>query len=379
MASEKKIHQSKQPIQAYTLHNMTRKRTSSRGEVGPRPLFAMAFVLVQIILPFASPFAVGSQASQTTYSAVTPPPPIDSVRSIRASAGVSLQASASGASPGANERKKSSFRQIVSDLNPFQKNREYVKDGEYNVTLPSRLLFRYASPLVDIASERQLDENDAFNVPDSHKMGSAVPRLKSLYEKCRGKAINRIEHEKQENEEKAKTSQSIILLKALLRHQRRNLIFTGVLRLLNTAIQAFPALLVARLLRLVESGDKHPPIMALRAAIGLVTILSVKMVIENQYFHNISRGATEVRGSLSGMIFDKSLRLPGGGGAVSSLSKDGGAKSSLGAGGVLNLMQSDASILEFAAMQLHTIWDGPLQVSTSYSTLQDTLSSPDHF
>jgi hypothetical protein len=93
------------------------------------------------------------------------------------------------------------------------------------------------------------------------------------------------------------------------------------------------------------------------------------MVIENQYFHNAVRGATEVRGSLSGMIFDKSLRLPGGGGAVSSLSKDGGAKSSLGAGGVLNLLQSDASLLEFTAMQLHTIWDGPLQVSSSHSTL----------
>jgi hypothetical protein len=87
------------------------------------------------------------------------------------------------------------------------------------------------------------------------------------------------------------------------------------------------------------------------------------MILENQYFHKVVNGATEVRGSLAGLIFDKSLRLPGGGGGVSSANEKEKETTSLGAGGVLNLMQSDASILEFAAMQLHTIWDGPLQVS----------------
>lgn len=345
---------------------MTKRRKTSRGEVGPRPLVAMAFVVVQIVLPFASPFAVGTQASQTAYSVSPPPPPprspLDPAKNIRASAGVSLQASASASvAPG---KRRNSLRQIVAELNPFRSHREYVKGGEYNTTLPSRLLFRYASPLIDRAAERQLDEDDAFDVPDTQKMGSSVPKLEKIYDKCRSKARKRIEKQKQQDDENVKTSQSIILLKALLLHQRRNLIYTGVLRLLNTAIQAFPALLVARLLRLVESGDKHPPSKALTAAMSLVAVLSTKMVIENQYFHNIVKGATEVRGSLSGMIFDKSLRLPGGGGAVSSATKEDGSKSSLGAGGVLNLMQSDASILEFTGMQLHTIWDGPLQVSS---------------
>lgn len=329
----------------------------------------MAFIVVQVVLPFASPFAVGSQASQAAYSAVTPPPPpplrpIESAAKSQRSAGVSLQASVS--STAVDTRKKSSWRQFASDLNPFQRNREFIKGGEYNTTLPSRLLFRYASPLIDTASKRQLDENDAFDVPESQKMGSSVPKLKSIYDKCHSKANKRIQQEKQKDEKKAKASQSMILLRALLIGQRRNLIYTGVLRLFNTAIQAFPALLVARLLRLVESGDKHPPSKALTAAVSLVAVLSVKMVIENQYFHNVLKGAMEVRGSVAGMIFDKSLRLPGGGGAVSSATKEDGTKSSLGAGGVLNLMQSDASILEFTAMQLHTIWDGPLQVRSSF-------------
>ena len=343
---------------------MTKRRKSTHGEVSPRPFVAMAFIVVQVVLPFASPFAVGTQASQAVYSAVVPPPPplrrpIGSAENSRTTDGVSLQASPATAFDTKNE---TSWRQFASDLNPFKRNREYVKGGEYNTTLPSRLLFRYASPLIDTASKRQLVENDAFDVLETQKMSSSVPRLKSIYDKCHSKAYNRIQREKQKDKQKAKASQSIILLKALLLHQRRNLIYTGVLRLLNTAIQAFPALLVARLLRLVESGDKHPPTKALTAAVSLVAVLSIKMVIENQYFHNMVKGATEIRGSISGMIFDKSLRLPGGGGAVSSATKVDGSKSSLGAGGVLNLMQSDASILELTAMQLHTIWDGPLQV-----------------
>lgn len=81
----------------------------------------------------------------------------------------------------------------------------------------------------------------------------------------------------------------------------------------------------------------------------------MKVVIENQYFHNVLKYATLIRGAISGMIFDKSLRL--------ATDEDGGSsRSVLGVGGMLNLMQSDASILENTAMQLHTLWDGPLQV-----------------
>jgi hypothetical protein len=129
----------------------------------------------------------------------------------------------------------------------------------------------------------------------------------------------------------------------------------------NTADQIFPALLIARLLRLVESGSQDPFRKSLLAAVTLVGVLTLKMIIENQYFHRVDvHCATQVRGSLAGpLIFDKSLRLPGGG--------DGGrtsndSKTNLGDGGVLNLTQSDAAILESTAIQLHTIWDGPLQI-----------------
>ncbi len=149
-------------------------------------------------------------------------------------------------------------------------------------------------------------------------------------------------------------------------HQKKLLITTGVLRLLNTSIQALPALLVARLLRLVEANDVSP-VKALTAAFTLVAVLSTKMIVENQYFHKIFQYAMLVRGSLAGVIFDKSLRLPPGGGTSvikSPHNNNKKEKKALGAGGALNLMQSDTYILESTAMQLHTFWDAPLQVRT---------------
>ena len=143
-------------------------------------------------------------------------------------------------------------------------------------------------------------------------------------------------------------------------HQRGTLMKTGILRLLNTLVQAFPALLVARLLRLVESGA--PANSSTQAALALWSILSLKMFTENQYFHGVVQCSTQVRGSVAGLIFDKALRLP-----ASDSTIKGTTEKSLGVGGVINLMQSDASVIESTTLQLHTIWDGPLQVMSILS------------
>ena len=123
----------------------------------------------------------------------------------------------------------------------------------------------------------------------------------------------------------------------------------------------------------------------------LIALLSVKMIIENLYFHNVVKCATMVRGSLTGLVFDKSLRLSSSSGSGSSNgassvtveedSKDADSSSeeskknkkgkdtaSLGTGGVLNLMQSDVSVIESTALQIHTIWGEATNVCVySYS------------
>jgi hypothetical protein len=94
-------------------------------------------------------------------------------------------------------------------------------------------------------------------------------------------------------------------------------------RLLNTGFQAFPALLVAWLLRAIEAGGDG----AATSAIQLVLLLMKKMVVENRYFYESVEMAAVVRGSLAGMMSDKSLRLPAASAAgVSGGSSGGGDK-----------------------------------------------------
>ena len=207
-------------------------------------------------------------------------------------------------------------------------------------------------------------------------MDHSVSSLTSIYNNLLAQSRRQVEEAKLQGIDRAMTSQSILLTKALFIQQRQNLIKTGLMRLLNTGIQALPAILISRLLRLIEAGTSQPASKAVQAALTLLAVLSVKMFVENKFFHDAIKCSTQVRGSLAGMIFDKSLRLPGGGSGLSSKQAESSNGNNVtkvettayGAGGVLNLMQSDTSLIESAALQIHTIWDGPLQNSV-YTTL----------
>ena len=353
-----------------------------------RSTVRLVLILLHIIaLPFASPFAsAGPQVG------------LSNIHSKNAAAGPSLtqphqkqqpihqqqrpthlarlRASASSAVSGGS-RKRPSLRKLLSKLRASP-TYDKTKGGEDGASATSRLLYNYATPVIQKASSgRRLEVEDAFPVPESRKMGRSVSRLSRIYQRLRSKNRKQLEQDKVQG--KAVDSESILLAKSLVLQQRRTLALTGLLRLLNTCVQAFPALLVARLLRLVEAGAEQPVQKALMAAVQLVAVLSVKMILENQYFHNVVKCSTNVRGSLTGLIFDKSLRLQGGGSGVTHVTDDSSATTkennnstddtkTLGAGGVLNLMQSDASIIESAALQFHTLWDGPLQIAI-YTTL----------
>jgi len=273
--------------------------------------------------------------------------------------------------------------------------------GEYESNWISRLLFLYASSLVKIASERRLETTDIFLTPDAIRMDNQVPALENIYSQCKDKARTKLEKMRSSSaevkdkslkkvlKEKMSKSESLILAKAIFLHQKHNIILTGLLRLMNTLVQAFPAILVARLLRLIEAGDACHPSKAVKAALDLVAVLSVKMVVENAYFHNVVKCSTMVRGSLSGMIFDKSLRVSVNtdhheDSHVSSEkeeSEDGKRDTSapsVKASSVLNLVQSDVSTIEMTMLQIHTVWDGLLQICI-YSTLLYKFLGPSVF
>ena len=334
-------------------------------------------VLLVAFLGVASPFTTAEVGSKLTTPVPPPPPssgstsPLFQPRSA-ISPLASTASSSSASSSDSNKKRSSSIRNFIANLNPSGGKKDgRWKGGESKATVASRLIFSYVSPLLDLASERKLVVDDALEVSESLKMSHSVSTLSEIYDTVQRNTNKRIAAEVAQSSSgispdiAMKQSRTWILLKALLLSQRKRLIVTAILRLCNTAVQAFPALLVARLLRSIEAGSTYPASKALTAAMALFAVLSLKMITENQFFHNIVTLSTQTRGALEGLIFDKSLRSPGGGSGVISKQGIEKKKKALGSGGVINLMQSDATIIENAAMQVHTIWDGPLQVSSS--------------
>ena len=328
----------------------------------------MGILAVALVLPCVTPFATASMASTNARKpSVVSTAPLNPPTSVSAAAAqlqsnhhlarhmASLDATTLGNEDNPNQKRRGAsigkFMRFVKGKGNYRDN---WKEGENSASLPSRLLFRYATPLLDLASERRLEVDDALEVSKQSNMNSTVSSLTAIYDGMREKSRRKIEEQRQAEggAKKVKASQSLLLTKTLLMHQRKTLLWTGFLRLINTFVQAFPAILLSRLLRLVEAGDAQPSSKAFSAAISLVAVLLMKMIIENQYFHSVVKCSTEVRGALSGLIFDKSLRLPGGGSGVThKTDRTGGKKrQALGTGGVLNLMQSDASIIEGACV-----------------------------
>ena len=126
-----------------------------------------------------------------------------------------------------------------------------------------------------------MDEEDAFRLTGSQQMESSVDNLASQYESVRNKAQKKIEEQRQKGMD-VKNSQSSLLLRALLKDQRKMLVLTGVLRLVNTGIQAFPAILVSRLLRSIEAANSLPVSQALRYAVMLASVLTLKIFTSHQ-------------------------------------------------------------------------------------------------
>lgn len=201
-------------------------------------------------------------------------------------------------------------------------------------SLPSRLLFKYVNPIVQKSKKRTLNSDDALP-STANTRNDGIPLLQR-FQKLRT--------------EQPDGNPTWQLARSIVSHQKSQILTSGALRFANTAVQAFPALLIARLLKLLETGASRR--LAIHAALQLVAVLTIKMIIENQYFDRAIQTSIGARSSLMELVFRKSL--------VSSGINNG--NNTIDSGSQLNLMQSDVGFVESAAIQLHTSWDSLLQI-----------------
>ncbi len=120
---------------------------------------------------------------------------------------------------------------------------------------------------------------------------------------------------------------------------KKDLLATGLLKLINTFVQFAPSLIISRILSCVSRGRTIPAVAlvtlfptlskyfspsALAAleqlhqllrnegvllSMLLFAVLCAKTAIENQYFDAISRMSAEIRGTLSTAVYRKALKL----------------------------------------------------------------------
>lgn len=93
---------------------------------------------------------------------------------------------------------------------------------------------------------------------------------------------------------------------------KKQFIESGVIKLMNSAVQFLPSLLVSKILKLGTAGGvggRAEVKRGLTLAIILFTSLCTKTVIENIYFDMVTNLAAQIRGTLSAAIYQKALRL----------------------------------------------------------------------
>jgi hypothetical protein len=99
------------------------------------------------------------------------------------------------------------------------------------------------------------------------------------------------------------------------------LVLSGILRFLNTVVQFFPSIIVKNLLKTLKDeplrfqdlyswdGLRKSNLKAVYLSLLLFICLSLKTVIENQYFYVVTKLGMNIRGTLSAAIYQKALNL----------------------------------------------------------------------
>ena len=157
---------------------------------------------------------------------------------------------------------------------------------------------------------------------------------------------------------------------AIRKMYKNDLIRTGCIKFGNTCVQFLPSLIVAKLLKTVDEIGKLNSAFSSTAELAVNTAqmyaklrrqgmllcltlffaLGTKTIMENHYFHQITKMGASIRGALSTAVYRKSLRLSSTG------------KQDATTGEIVNLMQLDVGRLEGVATSIHIVWDGILQV-----------------
>lgn len=223
-------------------------------------------------------------------------------------------------------------------------------------SLLQRLTFSWVDKLLRRGNQQEIGVADLWLLPENRRTATTSRVYEDLF---------REEDRRLNRSEVAPSSGSILrsfwaspVTRVLLRMYRREFLVSGLLKLINTSVQFVPSLLIARLLRHVDSSGQvarpfSKQFLSNRGfvlACLLLLTLTTKTCVENQYFDLATTMGASIRGTLSSAVFRKSLRL----------SPSGRQNNTIGE--IVNFSQLDTSRMEGVASSIHILWDSSLQV-----------------
>ena len=140
---------------------------------------------------------------------------------------------------------------------------------------------------------------------------------------------------------------------ALFKQFRAQVISGGIAKFFNSSLNLLPPIILNLLLKWLASTQAGTATNVWEGwvwACALFTALSIRVLIENSYFHIMVRVGFQVRTAITGAVYRKALRL------------SPVARMETPVGTIVNLMQLDAQRLDTMCMQLHVTWDGAWQI-----------------
>ena len=229
-----------------------------------------------------------------------------------------------------------------------------------NAGILSKLTFGWARSMMMEGNNKVLDIEDLWRLEENHLMDNVSTTFDHHFEIAMTEAnvTAGVLPPLKGNNVVSKFSSSP-LIRAVVKMYRREFIVSGVTKFFNTFVQFLPSLVVARILANVDkqagteislAALKTLRIQGVALALLLVSLLSTKTFLENQYFYTVIQLGADIRNAISSAIYRKALKL----------SPSGRMNNTVGE--IVNYMQLDTNRMEQVAGSIHTLWDGLFQV-----------------
>lgn len=282
--------------------------------------------------------------------------------------------------------------------NKFKINLPKVNMPLPNPSFLERITFGWTGDLIRLGNEKVIELEDLWLLPEDKRTAHNSITFEKLYEIEKEKKKNQMKNVNQilttnttitskevanvNAEDKLLKNQNILspyinspLIRTLFKMYKSPILISGGCKAINTCVQFLPSLIVSNILKITDATSKVGNSAVITAklqnqgkllALSLFMVLSMKTLFENQYFYIVTNTGTNIRGTLSAALYQKSLRLSPGGKTNTTL------------GEIVNYMQLDANRMEGVATSVHIIWDGLFQV-LGYTALLLNFLGPSVF